>query len=151
MTAVIFHLIDDPDPDAFWHYAADLCAQAAEAEHLTYVVCANHDYVESFDDYLWGYKPDAFVPHTADPEDIAHAPLFLGVDVAAGGFDYVINLSGKPIERVADRLQLDELVDVNPANRDAARARWRDYQAAGVKPVHRHVAKVLRDATITQG
>ena len=105
MSAVIFHLIDDPDTEAFWFYAAELCAQAAEAEHMTYVVCANLAHVESFDDYLWGYKPDAFVPHTADPEDIAHAPVFLGVDAAAGGFDYVINLSGKPIERVADRVQ----------------------------------------------
>ena len=145
MSAVIFHLIDDPDTEAFWFYAAELCAQAAEAEHMTYVVCANLAHVESFDDYLWGYKPDAFVPHTADPEDIAHAPIFLGVDVAAGGFDYVINLSGKPIERVADRVQLDEIVDANPANRDAARARWREYQTSGVKPVHRQIAQVPRD------
>ncbi|OZB73262.1 MAG: hypothetical protein B7X37_08880 [Halothiobacillus sp. 14-55-98] len=145
MSAVIFHLIDDPDTEAFWFHAAELCAQAAQAEHMVYVVCANLAHVESFDDYLWGYKPDAFVPHTADPEDIAHAPIFLGVDLAAGGFDYVINLSGKPIERVADRIQLDELVDANPTNRDAARARWRDYQAAGVKPVHRQIAQVPRD------
>ena len=68
MSAVIFHLIDDPDTEAFWFYAAELCAQAAEAEHMTYVVCANLAHVESFDDYLWGYKPDAFVPHTADPK-----------------------------------------------------------------------------------
>ncbi|MGD9499500.1 DNA polymerase III subunit chi [Halothiobacillus sp.] len=145
MSAVIFHLIDDPDTEAFWFYAAELCAEAAEAGHMTYVVCANLAHVESFDDYLWGYKPDAFVPHTADPEDIAHAPIFLGVDVAAGGFDYVINLSGKPIERVAERVQLDELVDANPANRDAARARWRAYQASGAKPVHRQIAQVPRD------
>ena len=67
------------------------------------------------------------------------------MDVAAGGFDYVINLSGKPIERVADRVQLDEIVDANPANRDAARARWREYQTSGVKPVHRQIAQVSRD------
>lgn len=146
MSAVIFHLIDDPAPDAFWFYAAELCAEAARAAHMTYVVCANHEHVERFDDYLWGYKPDAFVPHTADPEDIAHAPLFLGVEAAAGGFDYVINLSGKPIERVADRVQLDEVIDAQPANREAARACWRAYQAAGIKPVHRQIAEVPRDA-----
>lgn len=145
MSAVIFHLIDDTDPQAFWFYAAERCAEAAQAEQMTYVVCANLDHVEIFDDYLWGYKPDAFVPHTADPEDIAHAPIFLGVDGAAGGFDYVINLSGKPIERVADRVRLDELVDANPANRDAARARWRAYQSAGVKPEHRQITKVTPD------
>jgi len=147
MSAVIFHLIDDTDTDAFWFYAAQLCAQAAEAEHMTYVVCANLAHVESFDDYLWGYLPDAFVPHTADPEDIAHAPIFLGVDVAAGGFDYVINLSGKPIERVTDRVQIDEIIDANPANRDAARTRWRDYQSMGVKPGHKQIAQVQRGDT----
>jgi len=146
MSAVTFHLIDDAEPDAFWFYAADLCAQAAADERMTYVVCANLEHVESFDEYLWGYRPDAFVPHTADPEDAAHAPLFIGMDPAAGGFDYVINLSGKPIERVTERQAVDEIVDANDANREAARARWRDYQQAGVKPQHRAVVQVDRDA-----
>ncbi|HQS03642.1 MAG: hypothetical protein B7Y07_08420 [Halothiobacillus sp. 24-54-40] len=146
MSAVIFHLIDDTDPEAYWFYAAELCAQAVVDERMTYVVCANHAHVESFDEYLWGYRPDAFVPHTADPEDVEHAPLFLGIDPAAGGFASVINLSGVPIERVAEREQLDEVVDAQPANRDAARARWRDYQAAGVKPQHRQIVQVARDS-----
>jgi DNA polymerase-3 subunit chi len=146
MSAVIFHLIDDTDPQAYWFYAAELCAAAAAEERMTYVVCANHEHAEHFDEYLWGYKADAFVPHTADPEDVEHAPLFLGVDPAAGGFAYVINLSGAPIERVAEHEQLDEVVDNLPANRDAARARWRDYQAAGAKPQHRQITHVEMDA-----
>ena len=146
MSAVLFHLIDDTAPEAYWYYAAELCATAAAEERMTYVVCANHEHVERFDEYLWGYKADACVPHTADPEDAQHAPLFLGVDPAAGGFACVINLSGAPIERVAEREQLDEVVDHLPATRDAARARWRDYQACGVKPQHRLIAHVAIDA-----
>lgn len=146
MSAVIFHLIDDTDPQAYWFYAAELCAAAALEERITYVVCANHAHVEQFDEYLWGYRADAFVPHTADPEDVAHAPLFLGVDPAAGGFASVINLSGAPILRVAEREQLDEVVDSLPANREAARARWRDYKAAGVQPQHRPITQVIMDA-----
>lgn len=145
MSAVIFHLIDDAEPDAFWFYAADLCAQAAAEERMTYVVCANLEHVESFDEYLWGYRPDAFVPHTADPEDAAHAPLFIGMDPAAGGFDHVINLSGKAIERVAERQTVDEIVDASEASREAARARWRDYQQAGAMPQHRSIPRVDRD------
>ena len=142
MTMVVFHLIDDPTPEAYWYYAANLCAQAVEAGHLLYVVCQDHGQVEFFDEYLWGYRPDAFVPHTADPEDIEHAPIFLGVDPVAGGFDYVMNLADRPIARVAERVQLDEIVDAKPAHREAARARWRSYQAEGLRPVHRPVAQV---------
>lgn len=144
MTTVVFHLIDDADPEAYWYYAAQHCAQSVEAGQLLYVVCQDHDQVEYFDDYLWGYRPDAFVPHTADPEDIAHAPIFLGVDAMAGGFDAVLNLSDRAIERVADRVQVDEIVDALPMHRDAARGRWRAYQAMGATPQHRPVATVAR-------
>ncbi|WP_407275150.1 DNA polymerase III subunit chi [Halothiobacillus sp. DCM-1] len=144
MTAVVFHLIDDPDPEAYWYYAAELCAQAAASEQMLYVVFQDHDQLEYFDEYLWGYRSDAFVPHTADPEDSAHAPVFLGVDAVAGGFDAVLNLSDRLIERVADRVQVDEVVDADPARRARARDRWRSYQAQGVTLQHRPVALVPR-------
>ncbi len=142
MTEIVFHLIDDARPTAYWYYAAELCAAAAESGHPTYVLCANHDHVESFDDYLWAYKPDAFVPHTADPEDAGHADVFIGVDDEAGGFTHVINLSGRPINRIAERMRVDEVIDANETNRSAARDRWRGYQQAGAKPQHHAVAQV---------
>ena len=144
MTAVVFHLIDDPAPEAYWFYAAQLCADSVEAGRLLYVVCQDHDQAAYFDDYLWGYRPDAFVPHTADPEDMAHAPIFLGVDALAGGFDAVLNLSDREIERVVDRVQIDEVIDAEANRRTAARRRWRSYQAAGVTPLHRPIAAVPR-------
>jgi len=142
MTEIVFHLIDDTRPTAYWYYAAELCAAAAESGNPTYVLCANHEHVESFDDYLWQYKPDAFVPHTADPEDAGHADVFIGADDEAGGFAHVINLSGRPINRLGDRNRIDEVVAADEGSRNAARDRWRAYQGQGVKPQHHPVAQV---------
>ena len=142
MTDIVFHLIDDPAPDAFWFYAAELCAAAAEDGRVTYVVCANHDHVESFDEYLWQYKPDAFVPHTADPEDAPHAEVFIGADPHAGGFAHVINLSGRAISALADRERIDEVIDPTPENRAFARERWMQYRQEGGTPRHQPVNDV---------
>lgn len=142
MSEIAFHLIDDPADDAFWYFAAELCAEQAEAEQPTYVVCANLAHVEGFDDYLWSYRGDRFVPHTADPEDAAHAPIFIGCDPEAGGFARVINLSGAPVPRPTEREHIDEVVPAGDQPRDEARTRWRQYKAAGATITHQKIDSV---------
>ena len=142
MSEIAFHLIDDPASDAFWYFAAELCAERAEAEQPTYVVCANLGHVEGFDDYLWSYRGDRFVPHTADPEDAAHAPVFIGCDPEAGGFARVINLSGTTIARPTEREHIDEVVPPGDQPRDEARGRWRQYKAAGATITHQRIESV---------
>ncbi len=144
MSEIVFHLIDDPAEDAFWYFAAELCAEQAEAGQPTYVVCANLAHVEGFDDYLWAYRDDRFVPHTSDPEDADHAPIFIGCDPEAGGFARVINLAGAPIPRPADRERIDEVVPAGDQPRADARERWRQYKAAGVTVDHHRVDSVRR-------
>ncbi len=146
MSEIVFHLIDDPADDAFWYYAAELCAESADEERPTYVVCAGLAHVEGFDDYLWSYRGDRFVPHTADPEDAAHAPVFIGCDPEAGGFAHVINLAGVEIPRPGDRERIDEVVPAGEPNREGARARWRAYKAAGASVRHQTVPTVRPDA-----
>lgn len=142
MSEIVFHLIDDPADDAFWYFAAELCAKQAEAEQPTYVVCTNLAHVEGFDDYLWSYRADRFVPHTADPEDAAHAPIFIGCDPEAGGFARVINLSAAPIPRPTERERIDEVIAPGDQPRSDARGRWRQYQAAGAKITHDRIESV---------
>ncbi|MFI9651353.1 DNA polymerase III subunit chi [Guyparkeria halopsychrophila] len=142
MSEIVFHLIDDPAEDAFWYFAAELCAEQAEAQRPTYVVCAGLAHVEGFDDYLWSYRDDRFVPHTADPEDADHAPIFIGCDPEAGGFARVINLTGAPIPRPTDREHIDEVIPADEQSRADARARWRQYKSAGATIDHHRVESV---------
>lgn len=139
MTEITFHLINNNAADAFWYHAAELCAERAENEQLTYVVCANHEHADGFDEYLWGYRSDRFVPHTADPDDAEFAPVFIGTQPAAGGFNYVINLSGKVIDQPAKRTMIDEIIPADDKARTSARERWRHYKTEGINPVHRAV------------
>jgi len=147
MSEIVFHVIDDPAEDAFWYHAAELCADAADREQPTYVVCASLAHVEGFDDYLWSYRDDRFVPHTADPEDAAHAPVFIGCDPEAGGFAHVINLSGQAIPRTGDRERIDEVIPPGEANREGARLRWRGYKTEGAHLRHAPVASVRDNET----
>ncbi|MDG4867529.1 DNA polymerase III subunit chi [Guyparkeria sp. 1SP6A2] len=150
MSEIVFHLIDDTADDAFWYFAAELCAQAVEEERPAYVVCANLAHVEGFDDYLWSYRGDRFVPHTADPEDAVHAPIFIGCDPEAGGFAYVINLAGAPISRASERERIDEVVPPGEDARQRARSRWRDYKSQGAQIRHQTIASV-RETDLTSG
>lgn len=139
MTAITFHLLNDNAADAFWYYAAELCALRAEHEQLTYVVCATHEHADGFDEYLWSYRADRFVPHTADPDDAEHAPIFIGTQPDAGGFAYVINLAGQPVSNPASRDGIDEIIPADEQARVEARQRWRLYQQAGITPTHQPV------------
>jgi len=82
------------------------------------------------------------VPHTADPEDAAHAPVFIGCDPEAGGFARVINLSAAAIARPTEREQIDEIVPTGEQPRDEARSRWRQYKAIGATITHRQIEAV---------
>lgn len=98
----------------------------------------------SFDDLLWTFGDRAFVPHEplASEPAASEAPvqLFAGpalsAAVKAAGFSTLVTLRD---EACADALGFDrviEVVDADPAVRNAGRARFRFYRERGAAPNH---------------
>ena len=98
----------------------------------------------SFDDLLWTFGDRAFVPHEplgADPAGCeAPVQLFCGATLPTaakpGGFSTLVTLRE---EASADALafgRVVEVVDADPAVRNAGRARFRFYRERGAPPNH---------------
>jgi DNA polymerase-3 subunit chi len=99
--------------------------------------------LSAFDDLLWTFGDRAFVPHEALAADPAssEAPvqLFAGASLPAtakGAFTTLVALRD---EASGDAMSFDhvvEVIDAEPAVRNAGRARFRFYREHGATPNH---------------
>ena len=98
----------------------------------------------SFDDLLWTFGDRAFVPHeplAAEPA-ASEAPvqLFAGTSLPAaamqGAFSTLVTLRVEPSVEALSFGRVVEVVDADPAVRNAGRARFRFYRERGVAPSH---------------
>lgn len=96
------------------------------------------------DRLLWSFEPAAFLPHVAASDPLAAAtPVWLADEVPAAppaGAPlpaWLINLDDDCPPGIQAYERVLEIVSDDPDERQAARARWRAYQAAG-HDLHAH-------------
>src|SRR5690606_5477621 len=100
--------------------------------------------MQQFDQLLWTFSDGAFVPHEplADDPASAAAPVqlhdgpTLDATILAGGFQTLITLHAAPAPETLRFNRVLEVIDADPATRDAGRARFRFYREAGASPEH---------------
>jgi DNA polymerase IIIc chi subunit len=63
MIRIDFYIIKTLDPDADWLFSAKLIEKAYQLGHQIYVLCENEDMAIAFDEFLWQFNPDSFIPH----------------------------------------------------------------------------------------
>jgi len=92
------------------------------------------DEMKRWDDYLWSYRKDAFLPHGRDDEPLADRhPLCLTTDAdSAGANDIVILVHGAEMKDVAGTVRCITFLDgANEQDRKIARTRWKNAKDAG--------------------
>lgn len=113
-----------------------LLMKAYGAGYRIMIKCADDMAVRQFDDLLWTFDPDSFLPHgTTKGEHAGMQPIVIGVDAAANinEANLLINTDGTYCEefpagvtRVLDMFNgADEQAVV------AARMRWKQYKEQG--------------------
>lgn len=109
--------------------------EKAHASGARVVVMAGSDErVEALDQVLWTYDPASFLPHGAARDgDAAEQPIWLTADDENPNQAAILVLTdGATSAHVGDFARCLEMFDGNDeAAVTAARARWRDYHAAG--------------------
>ena len=148
MERVDFYVLAGTDERERWKFACRVIDKAFEAEQRVLVWLDNAAAVTSFDELLWTFAQDSFVPHeplTAD-SDWEAAPVQISCPGARGtGLvesappDVIVNLAGSIPGGRASARQIIEIIDAEPARRDAGRARFRQYRAEGVEPTSNNV------------
>ncbi len=127
-----FYLIDKPrfreEPLLL---VCELARRAVDARRPTLVLARSAEQAEALDDLLWSFDPDAFVPHqiAGDEDDAVTAVLIVPPGVSPEDRALVINLRDECAAGAFESVK--EVVPAEPAERDGARRRWREYQQRG--------------------
>jgi DNA polymerase-3 subunit chi len=129
-----FYLIDKPrfreEPLLL---VCELARRAVDARRPTLVLARSAEQAEALDDLLWSFDPDAFVPHqiAGDEDDEVTAVLIVPPGLVTADRPLVINLRDECAVGAFESVK--EVVPADPAERDGARGRWREYQQRGLE------------------
>jgi DNA polymerase-3 subunit chi len=125
-----YHLERSPLEDAL----PKLLEKTVAAGKRAVVIAGSAERVEALNAHLWTYDPDAWLPHGSAADGHAEdQPVWLtAADENPNGAHYLFLADGATSKSVASFERCFELFDgTDPAAVQAARARWRAYQAAG--------------------
>lgn len=132
-----------PDAGGRLLLACRLAEKAYSLGHRVYVHGDDRRQAEQFDELLWTFKQNSFVPHAltgdASAGELSLAPVLIGWEDApapGGPPDVLINLAESVPKFVADGgyQKVLEVVDQEPAARAAARTRFKHYRDLGIQP-----------------
>jgi len=149
MERVDFYVLAGTDERERLKFACRVLDKAFEAEQRVLVWLDDAAAVQAFDDLLWTFAQDSFVPHEplCAESDWEEAPVLLTCPGARGAEllerappDVVVNVAGSLPPTRKSAKQVIEVIDAEPARRDAGRTRFRQYRAEGVEPTTHTVA-----------
>ena len=138
MADIAFHTgIADP-----LDYACRLLRKAYRAGARV-AVHGEGPFLDRLDQALWTFEPLEFVPHVLLPRDqadearLARTPVLLvRAGAAAPPCEVAVSLGAAPVPDLGLHERVIVVIGTDPAQRDAGRARWREYEQAGHALTH---------------
>ena len=129
MTRVDFHF---NAPDKLL-YGCRLVRKAHRSGSRVLVWCEDAVRLKRFDELLWTFSDQDFIPHVAASDPLANETPFL---LAAQAFEsphheVIVNLGQQTPPQFSRYDRLIEIVSADPDDRQIARERWRFYKDRG--------------------
>ena len=137
MQRVDFYVLDGSDGRERLRFACRVIDKAFEAEQRVLVCLDNAAELASFDDLLWTFAQDSFVPHEplGAESDWEETPVLLSVGKGhATPADVVVNLGSSVPAEAARANSVIEVIDGDAVRRQAGRVRYKQYKEMGVEP-----------------
>jgi len=134
MTRVDFYILQDVDLTAAQRFACRLTVKALSSGSTVHVHVDDQSSAQAFDDLLWQYPEQRFVPHACEDAADADAPVVIGWNPPRAPDGLLINLASSVptffgrFERVAEI--------VVEARREDGRDRYRFYRNLGYPLFH---------------
>jgi DNA polymerase-3 subunit chi len=135
--AVEFHTGVPDLPD----FACRLMRKAYQ-RGATVLCLAPRTRLQALDRALWTFAEREFVPHIrlepSSPSTLSRTPIWLAESMPAAGArrEVVLNLGADIAPEAIGDARLIEVVGTAPDEVEQARARWRQYKAAGRQVIH---------------
>jgi DNA polymerase-3 subunit chi len=121
------------------HFACRLLRKA-HRQGARLLVTAPPETLGALDQALWTFEAQEFVPHVRLPGPAAalapRTPIWLATAAPEGAPRLLVNLGAAPPAAAEAFDRIIEIVGADADARQAGRARWRHYEAWGLKPVH---------------
>lgn len=144
---VSFYLLSDTAADqpasqnelstvpAHFALACQLCADLYRARQRVFVYTANQQQAEAFDELLWQFDAERFVPHNLSGEGPKYgAPIEISWQAPKQQRQVLINLADT-VPAFANRFsQIIEFVPTAAPDKALARERFKHYRQQGITP-----------------
>jgi DNA polymerase-3 subunit chi len=137
MQRVDFYILEGSDARERWRFACRIIDKAFEAEQRVLVCLDNAADLAAFDELLWTFAQDSFVPHEplSVESDWEETPVLLSCALAPRTpADVVVNLGSSVPTSAAQSASVIEIVDADATRRQAGRVRYKQYKELGVEP-----------------
>lgn len=122
------HCLEERD-----HFACRLVEKAFLARHTLYIATDSEEQTTRFDQRLWTFRADSFVPHQQRGEGPLekHTPITIGSIMDPAVADVWIHLSTQHPPKDLPCQRLIEIIPKVPALQAMARERFREYRERG--------------------
>ena len=150
MQQVNFHILENTDHNGKLRYACRLAHTAHGRGLKVSIHTPDPDQSSRLDAMLWTFSQDSFIPHAIvgpQPLNWQDYPVQLevGEEVGSGSradepVDVLINLGRQLCPRPDQYARIDEVVCADPADKQAARDRFRGYRSRGIEPNTRRIS-----------
>jgi DNA polymerase-3 subunit chi len=134
---VDFYVLEGSDARERSKFACRVIDKAFQAEQRVLVCFDSAADLTAFDDLLWTFAQDSFVPHeplTAE-SDWEETPVLLATTQShAAAADVIVNLGSILPPDLARTASVIEIIDADAARRQAGRVRFKQYREQGVEP-----------------
>ena len=138
MTRADFYIV--PEPAMPYRFVCQVADKVRNEGYDIYIHAASREEAATIDDLLWTFRDISFLPHAPlDSEDaVENCPVIIGWEgEIPAQRRALINLSGAMPDNPDAYERIIEVVPSDPAGRQQARLRYRDYRTRGVE-MHSH-------------
>lgn len=131
MTEIDFYVLDNVSPQGRAIIACRLVEKAFELGHRIYLHAADAASATALDAELWRFRPGAFLPHEL-LDGANDAPILLGHGEPPTDERYLLVNLAPEVPAFFSRFErVAEIVNEEPAVREAGRERFRFYRDRG--------------------
>ncbi|MEL6869870.1 MAG: DNA polymerase III subunit chi [Pseudomonadota bacterium] len=128
---VDFYLLSKPGSAAREQFACRLINKVYRLGEQVHVEIDNATALQAFDEMLWTFSDDSFVPHTCLPDDDTRTPVTLGLagQPALAQPTVYVNLTSAALTNAQCRIA--EIVPAEPDQKALGRQRYAAYRDRG--------------------
>lgn len=133
MTRIDFYLLASQDPNARWDFCCRLIEKIHRLGHRVLVAVDSQSEAESFNQLLWSFKPESFIPHRLlNDERYPTTPVEITFGDDAGDHQDVLLNLGKQIPSYFSRFnRMSEFVTEDETTKLWTREHYRFYKERG--------------------